>query len=86
MYRASGPDEERSVGETEFVTGVAAVSASAVTGRYRACAGIIGMVDLTLGDNVEALLGTHRAIAGGRRWHPQSHRLAFVAWTSRRTW
>src|SRR5205823_4326046 len=31
MYRARGPAEERPVGETEFVNGVAAMSAS---GRY----------------------------------------------------
>jgi len=28
MYRAAGPDEEKSIGETEFVTGVAAMGAS----------------------------------------------------------
>lgn len=33
MYRASGPVEEQSLGETEFVTGVAAVTRAAVTGR-----------------------------------------------------
>jgi L-fuconolactonase len=50
MYRAGGPGEEQSLGETEFVTGVAAVSASGRHGPTRACAGIIGMVDLTLGE------------------------------------
>ncbi|CAN5899276.1 amidohydrolase family protein [soil metagenome] len=66
MYRAAGPAEEQSLGETEFVTGVAAVSASGRHGATRACAGIIGMVDLTLGDKVDALLAAHRAIAGAR--------------------
>src|SRR5258708_40246290 len=33
MYRADGPEELRSLGETEFVTGVAAMSAS---GGFRA--------------------------------------------------
>ena len=78
MYRAGGPEEERPLGETEFVTGIAAVSASGRHGAVRACAGIIGMVDLTLGDKVEALLEAHRAIAGARfcgirnrtAWHP----------------
>jgi predicted TIM-barrel fold metal-dependent hydrolase len=78
MYRASGPEEERSLGETEFVTGIAAVSASGRHGSTRACAGIIGMVDLTLGDRVDALLEAHRAVAGARfcgirnrtAWHP----------------
>lgn len=78
MYRAAGPAEEQSLGETEFVTGVAAVSASGRHGPTRACAGIIGMVDLTLGVRVEPLLGAHRAVAGPRfcgirnrtAWHP----------------
>ena len=78
MYRAHGPEEEKSLGETEFVTGVAAVSASGRHGPTRACAGIIGMVDLTLGAKVDALLEAHRAAAGGRfcgirnrtAWHP----------------
>ena len=77
-YRADGPDELRSLGETEFVTGIAAVSASGRHGKTRACAGIIGMVDLTLGERVDALLEAHRAVAGARfcgirnrtAWHP----------------
>jgi predicted TIM-barrel fold metal-dependent hydrolase len=78
MYRAGGPDAEKSLGETEFVTGVAATSASGRNGTTRACAGIIGMVDLTLGDRVAPLLDRHIAIAGARfcgirnrtAWHP----------------
>jgi L-fuconolactonase len=66
MYRAGGPKDEQSLGETEFVTGVAAMSASGRHGKTRACAGIIGMVDLTLGDKVDALLEAHKAIASGR--------------------
>jgi L-fuconolactonase len=78
MYRANGPKEEQSLGETEFVTGIAAMSASGRHGKTRACAGIIGMVDLTVGDKVDALLERHITIAGGRfcgirnrtAWHP----------------
>jgi len=78
MYRAGGPEGEKPLGETEFVTGVAAMSASGRHGKTRACAGIIGMVDLTLGDKVDALLEAHKAAAGGRfcgirnrtAWHP----------------
>ncbi len=78
MYRAAGPKDEQSLGETEFVTGIAAVSASGRHGRTRACAGIIGMVDLTLGDRVDPLLERHIMTAGGRfcgirnrtAWHP----------------
>jgi predicted TIM-barrel fold metal-dependent hydrolase len=66
MYRKDGPVEEQSLGETEFVTGAAAMSASGRYGKTRACAGIIGMVDLTLGDKVEPLLEAHRAASGGR--------------------
>ena len=78
MYRAAGPKDEQSLGETEFVTGIAAMSASGRHGKTRACAGIIGMVDLTLGDKVDPLLERHITIAGGRfcgirnrtAWHP----------------
>ena len=78
MYRASGPAERRPLGETEFATGAAARSASGLYGPVRACAGIIGMVDLTLGDRVAPLVEAHMAAAGGRfrgvrnrtAWHP----------------
>ena len=56
MYRADGPEELRSLGETEFANGVAARSASGLYGPVRACAGIVGMVDLMLGDAVAPLL------------------------------
>lgn len=78
MYRATGPEEERSLGETEFVNGIAAASASGTYGPVRACAGIVGFVDLTLGDRVAPLLETHVATARSRfrgvrnrtAWHP----------------
>src|SRR5438874_13397580 len=41
MYRATGPEELRPVGETEFVNGVAAMSASGIYGRTKVCAGIV---------------------------------------------
>src|ERR1700722_16386811 len=46
MYRAEGPVEYRVVGETEFVNGCAAMSASGLYGPTRACAGIVSNVDL----------------------------------------
>jgi L-fuconolactonase len=49
MYRASGPEELRPVGETEFVAGIAAMSASDLYGPTRVAAGIVGFADLTLG-------------------------------------
>jgi predicted TIM-barrel fold metal-dependent hydrolase len=66
MYRADGPAEMRCVGETEFVNGVAAMSASGVYGDVRACAGIVGNADLKLGDAVAAVLEAHIAAGGGR--------------------
>src|SRR6202789_3688066 len=46
MYRADGPEALRCVGETEFVNGIAAMTASGIYGDVRACAGIVGHVDL----------------------------------------
>ncbi|HTC09226.1 MAG TPA: amidohydrolase family protein [Acetobacteraceae bacterium] len=66
MYRADGPQGERPLGETEFVTGQAAMSASGMFGTPRVAAGIVGFVDLTLGDRVEPLLEAHMRAAGGR--------------------
>src|SRR5262252_6038658 len=42
MYRVRGPEELRSVGETEFVTGMAAMSDSGGYGTTRVAAGIVG--------------------------------------------
>ncbi len=59
MYRADGPDAMKPVGETEFVNGVAAMSASGNYGDIRACASIVGFADLTLGDAVGEVLDAH---------------------------
>src|SRR5580693_8550675 len=66
MYRADGPEELRSLGETEFVTGVAAMSASGGFGPTRACVAMVGNVNLLLGSRVEAILEAHLAASGGR--------------------
>ncbi len=66
MYRADGSAAMRPVGETEFVNGVAAMSASGRYGEARACAGIVGHADLTLGDAVAEVLEAHLAAGGGR--------------------
>ena len=55
MYRADGPAALRPVGETEFVNGIAAMSASGRYGEGRLCASIIGFVDLTLPEAGEVL-------------------------------
>ena len=66
MHRADGPEEMRPVGETEFVNGVAAMSASGGYGTIRACAGIVGHADLMLGSRVEPVLEAHVRAGGGR--------------------
>ena len=62
MYRADGPEAMKPVGETEFVNGVAAMSASGRYGPIRACAGIVSLADLTLGSNVGEVLDAHMAV------------------------
>jgi L-fuconolactonase len=67
MYRADGPENMKSVGEIEFANGVAAMSASGVFGDVRACAGIVGGVDLHLDEYVvEEVLRAHVHAGNGR--------------------
>ncbi|ODT88423.1 amidohydrolase family protein [Phenylobacterium sp. SCN 70-31] len=66
FYKADGPEAFRPVGETEFVNGVAAMSASGMYGDVRACAGIVGKADLLLGDGAKAVLEAHIRAGGGR--------------------
>jgi predicted TIM-barrel fold metal-dependent hydrolase len=66
MYRADGPDHLKCVGETEFVNGVAAMTASGIYGDVRACAGIVGHVNLRIGDAAEDVLRSHIAAGHGR--------------------
>ncbi len=61
MYRADGPEALRPVGETEFVNGVAAMSASGGYGAMRACAGIVSYADLSLGAAAGEVLDAHLA-------------------------
>ncbi len=78
MYRADGPPALRPVGETEFVQGLAAWSASGDYGPMRANAGIVGHADLLLGDPVQEVLEAHVAASPNRfrgvrhsaAWHP----------------
>lgn len=73
MRRKDGPPEMRTVGETEFVNGMAAISASGIYGDTRACAGIVGHTDLRLPPaTVEAVLDAHIA-AGGSRFRGIRH-------------
>jgi len=66
MYRAEGPPELRSLGETTFVAGVAAMSESGKYGSTRACAGIIGNVDFRVGSRAKGILEQHIVASGGR--------------------
>jgi predicted TIM-barrel fold metal-dependent hydrolase len=65
-YRADAEPALRPVGETEFVNGIAAMSASGLYGRARACAGIVANADLMLGAGVARVLDAHRAAAPER--------------------
>jgi L-fuconolactonase len=66
MYRADGPAEMKPVGETEFVNGTAAMSASGQYGPTRLCRGIVGHADLRLGDAVAKVLDAQIAAGDGR--------------------
>jgi L-fuconolactonase len=61
MYTAHAPQALQPVGETEFVNGIAAMSASGQYGETRVCAGIVGFADLTLGQAVGEVLDAHLA-------------------------
>jgi predicted TIM-barrel fold metal-dependent hydrolase len=66
MYRSDGPPHLRPVGETEFVNGIAAMSASGFYGPTRIAAGIVGTADLRLGAAAAEVLDAQIAAGGGR--------------------
>ncbi len=66
FYRQSGPAEMKPVGETEFANGVAAMAASGVYGKTRACAGIVSHADLLRGAKAREVLEAHIAAGNGR--------------------
>ncbi|HEY1707440.1 MAG TPA: amidohydrolase family protein [Rhizomicrobium sp.] len=66
FYRASGPEELRFIGETEFVNGAAAMAASGRYGSVLACEGIVSRADLMLGERAGAVLDAHIAAGNGR--------------------
>ena len=78
MYRAEAQDAFKPVGETEFVNGVAAMCASGTYGAVRACAGIVGHVDLTAGAVVSEVLEAHLK-AGGDRFRGIRHSASYDA-------
>ena len=66
FYRAKGEEAMKPVGEIEFVTGMAAMSASGLYGKTQIAAAIVGFADLRLGDGVGEVLAALAAAGGGR--------------------
>ena len=66
FYRASGPEELRMVGETEFVNGAAAMAASGRYGPVLTCEGIVARADLTMAEAVGPVLDSHIRAGNGR--------------------
>jgi len=66
MYRTEGAEHLRPVGETEYVNGAAAASASGIYGPVRLCAGISGFADLRRGAGVREVLEAHIRAGGDR--------------------
>lgn len=62
FYRAGASDAMKVLGETEYVNGVAAQSASGLYGDLRLCEAIIGHVDLRLGDGAREVLEAQMAV------------------------
>jgi predicted TIM-barrel fold metal-dependent hydrolase len=77
MYRAAGPEEFKVVGETEWVQGIAAQSASGGFGEKRAATGIVGSADLRLGERVAQVLEAQIA-ASPQRFRGIRHRAAWA--------
>ncbi len=78
FHRADGPEHLKPVGETEFVNGVAAMTASGAYGDIRACAGIVGNADCTIGDKITEVLEAH-LVAGGSRFRGIRHSASYDA-------
>jgi predicted TIM-barrel fold metal-dependent hydrolase len=78
MYRDQGAVEMQPVGETEFANGAAAMCSSGIYGKARACAGIVGHADLTLGSRVEPVLSA-LIRAGGERFRGIRHGVSWDA-------
>lgn len=78
MYRADGDPDLASIGEVEFVNGIAAMSASGAYGPTRTCEGIVGHANLTRGARAKGILEALMQVSGGRFrgvryssvWHP----------------
>jgi len=65
-YRPDGEPHLRSLGETEMAAAIAVDSERLSGGNIRIAAGIVGFVDLMLGDAAGPVLDRHIEAAGGR--------------------
>lgn len=63
-YLQAGPEMLKPVGETLYVADL--VAKQPATPQAAVCAGIVGFADLSLGDEVEAVLQAHEAAGAGR--------------------
>ena len=77
MYRKDGPENMKPLGETEFVQGIVAQSASGQYGETKIAAGIVSFADLALGGQVEKVLEAHQATSN--RFRGVRHITAFDA-------
>jgi L-fuconolactonase len=66
MYRASGPEHLRCVGETQFAAGMAAIAASEIYTKTMVASGIVAYADLRDSEHLEEVLDAHLAAANGR--------------------
>jgi L-fuconolactonase len=66
FYRVDGPAPMRPLGETEFANGIAAMAASGRYGETRACAAIVGHVDLRAGAAAREVLEAQIRAGNGR--------------------
>ena len=66
MYRISGPEEMRPIGESEWVRGIGAQSDSGLYGRTKVATGIVGYANLNLGARVEPVLEAMESVSSGR--------------------
>jgi len=68
MYRADGPEHMKCIGETEFVNGIAAMSATGKYGDCRISTGIIGTAPLQEGDTIAGEVLDAQLLAGNGRF------------------
>jgi predicted TIM-barrel fold metal-dependent hydrolase len=77
-YLTDGEPQLRPLGETRLVAGIAEAGVERTGGRLRVAAGIVGFVDLMLGEAAGALLDRHdeagrgrfRGVRNSTAWHP----------------